>query len=287
MPLPHLLLLLLPTLYAQDLSPPTGASLLTSNGAGTLSTTPRHLALANSNSLAYPASGGAALHDSSYVYTNDASSTTPQPPMPPQTSYTSPNVAPNIGTPVPYPMSFLQTHSQYGYRPYNPAIHHPMFSNLNSAATPTPTSTQPLPVSMYSGVAVQHHPIVLPTSPGNGFAAFVHPRPSDVRPRPTASMYPNEIMNPYTVQAGSSGHFQYPAFLQVLPESMKWFQPPDPKGRFGAGVPLTPSNDIRPPTGAAPIHGVNANKGTTQVSWCNSYFICTFVMFCIVAMLIC
>jgi hypothetical protein len=60
-------------------------------------------------------------------------------------------------------------HGGSGYQAYNPAIHHPMFSHPNMLSSSPLTN---LPVSVYPGSVVQHSPVVLPTSPGNGFASF-------------------------------------------------------------------------------------------------------------------
>ncbi len=49
-------------------TPPEAPWLLTSNGAGTAATTPKHLSLPNAGGLAYPANDGAALHDTSFTY---------------------------------------------------------------------------------------------------------------------------------------------------------------------------------------------------------------------------
>ena len=84
-------------------TPPDAPWLLTSNGAGTAATTPKHLSLPNAGGLAYPANGGAALHDTSFTYAKPPTS----PPLPNDVAYT----APNIGAPiVPYP-SLLQMSS--------------------------------------------------------------------------------------------------------------------------------------------------------------------------------
>ena len=275
-------------------TPPTAPWLMTANGAGTLATATPHLALSHQpEHLAYPQGGGAALHDTSYVYTK----TTAEPPTP----MVSPGYsAPNIGLPVPS-MSLLETtlkkvqdmpplvspgHGGSGYQAYNPAIHHPMFSHPNMLSSSPLTN---LPVSVYPGSVVQHSPVVLPTSPGNGFASFSLQHPMHQTSTTSAtvagvqnptgtltptSLYPvSGIQTPYQINsgggsAGGVGHFQYPAaFLQErdLPASAKWIQPPDPKHRFGAGVPMAPSTEIHPAVATTPFPGIGANQGTAQV----------------------
>jgi len=267
-------------------TPPDAPWLLTSNGAGTAATTPKHLSLPNAGGLAYPANGGAALHDTSFTYAKPPTS----PPLPNDVAYT----APNIGAPiVPYP-SLLQM-SSTTMPPIAPTtstaglniisgMHHPMFHNPNYVTSPL---TPPL-VSVYPGVAVHHQSIQIP-KPGNGFAGFVTGH-SYLNQDTSTSIYPNYMSNPYVIQPEGSngasaqqpaGSFQYPAFLdqsqqrrqkttKELPASAKWITPPDPKNKFGAGVPLTPSNDIRPGAGTAPFPGINANKGTVMMYGSNS-----------------
>jgi hypothetical protein len=45
---------------------------------------------------------------------------------------------------------------------------------------------------------------------------------------------------------------------------------PDPKNRFGAGVPLTPSNDILQGAGTAPFPGINSGGETVMGYGTNS-----------------
>jgi hypothetical protein len=256
-----------------------GASLLTADGAGTLATKTPHLALSHQpGHLAYSEDGGAALHDTSYVY--DKGNIGFEPPSPPLNSYTPPPIGMN--TPPLPSMNLLQISNMPpflappnsktpAYNPYNPSIQHPMFSNQYAY------NPQNLPVSMHSGMVITHHPIVIPNSPGNGYSSFVHHHPMDQTStvHEPNSLFPHGTQTPYNVYNGIS-HFSYPgvapplSFLQEqnykkeLPGDAKWIQPPDPKHRFGAGVPVAPLNDIRPAVGTAPFPGIASNeKGRT------------------------
>jgi len=209
---------------------------------------------------------------------------TAAPAMPPVTAYTSPTIG---AAPISYPTSFLQLRTMPPLAPSTPAnglgyypvsnIDHPMFHHPHYVTSPV--APNHLPLSTYPGVAIAHSPIVIPTNPGNGFAGFVTGHSYLHHDIASTSIYfPNYVSNPYIVHNGADakpGNFQYPAsFLEqrrrhhrqtALPASAQWIQPPDPKNNFGSGVPLTPSNDIRPGAGTAPFPGVNANQGTVMM----------------------
>lgn len=256
------------------------------SGVGLLSHMTSNVALPfDSTKPAYGSNGGAPVHTAGYVYKGHEEAPMPNPAY--DKAYTAPHIGPyrgpdigdgtaystaSPGTVVP-PSSLLETWRRVLRREKN--IY--------------PVPQVPTQVVSHPGAYSVHPATILPSRPGNGYASFAgaisptEPSPESVggASAPGSSSSSSALGSLASVGAGSSsksskegavapiiaqvpsqtpyvvapGSTSAGAFIEENRELPKpaWIRSPDNKNRFGAGIPLTPVNNVLPGANHVPV----------------------------------